>query len=694
MQNLATDSMVLNALRLEKEIFWMEHKYFPEEKIQHLWATKNAKLTSLLGPAAPTETFDLSGESHQMPPSTQSMTRAQSNNLATHNMDRLNSCSRDSLSMTRKRSSTSQYGPSSVTINGGTGPSVLIDSFQSDTENPFSSYSTTMDRAPKIRRTGLGQHSLEATVYENPEDFYTSSPEGHQGLSPTIPVNYPTSRRYPHRTTPSPRQAFNPTLSQSPATPTTGELTNATTLTSAAMSRQTSTAASSFCGGMSNLKLNPRTSDVISDTSINEEDSPLEFSSSLHNESSFLLLDVDRSHLIGHTGGMVDDANSQSSAVPLFSSSFPLSPSFADVTSMKRSSSTETNASAQSRLSRRSQEQGILSSRPLAPKIHNGEPMSRESSSSEHPLIRMISEDGSSKDVVSIPKAPYVRPPHDKVMCNLCTDRPQGFRGEHELRRHTDRKHSLVHKAWICQDISKDKKFLASCKKCTSGKKYNAYYNAAAHLRRTHFNPKQKGVKGKMLPKEKRGGKGGGDQPSMETLKLWMVETEEYAPENLPPQDDDDDDDEADEEDANSNLPDDNPEEASAPVGLEPSAAPAPSLDVSHADPLLDISPLYSSSTALQPSRHRDNTSSQLTGSAANVADLFDLSSTSLQLSQHRDNTSLQLTAPVANAADLFDLSLETSMHANPDEMFFDMSPFAENPDVSFGLDPSSAFPF
>lgn len=83
MQNLASDSMVLNALRLEKEIFWMDCQHLPEEKIQHLWATKNAKLTSLLGPAPPTETFDLSVEQHQTPQSTQSMTRAQSVWLST-----------------------------------------------------------------------------------------------------------------------------------------------------------------------------------------------------------------------------------------------------------------------------------------------------------------------------------------------------------------------------------------------------------------------------------------------------------------------------------------------------------------------------------------------------------------------------------------------------------------------------------
>lgn len=544
-----------------------------------------------------------------------------------------------------------------MTSTGGT-CSTLLD-FQSDPEGPFSSYCTTMDRPPKIQRTNSGQHPLVAVF--DPKDFYTSSLEGHQGLSPIPQGNRHRSRPNSHRISSSPRQASSSTLSQSPATPTTGELTNANTLTSAAMSRQTSTAASSFCGGMSKLKLNPQV-DAISDTSIHEENSPFEFPSSLSNESSFHMLDVDRSHFIGHTGGMVDDSNSHSSAVPLISTSFPLSPKFADVTNMKRSSSTETNASALSRLSRRSQEQGILSSRPLAPKIHNGESMSRESSSSEHPLIRMISEDG--KEVVSIPKAPYVRPPHDKVMCTQCDDQPQGFRGEHELRRHTERKHSAVHKAWICQDISEGQKFLASCKKCTSGKKYNAYYNAAAHLRRTHFNPKQKGGKGKMLPKEKRGGKGGGDQPSMETLKMWMRETEEIVPENVPENlpacnDDEEDDDE---EDTNSNMLDDNVEEAYVQLSLEPSTVPASSsLDTPHTNHVNDIAPLYSSSNPMQ-------------------------------LSQHRDITSLQLPTPVAHSADLFDLSLDTSINATGHEMFFDMSPFAD-PDSSYGLDQSS-FPF
>jgi hypothetical protein len=233
-------------------------------------------------------------------------------------------------------------------------------------------------------------------------------------------------------------------------------------------------------------------------------------------------------------------SSSAPNPVSFLTSSASLTPSSASV-EMKASFSAESNASGvsmtpQFKTARRTSEQIVQSTRLLAPKVpssNKSSPLSGKSKD-QHRMIRISSEDGTSKEVAAIPKASFQRPPRPKTYCHLCSDQPEGFHGEHELRRHIERVHSVVRKVWICVDISPDKTFLANCKACRNGKRYGANYNAAAHLRRTHFNPCQRGRGGRGKDSEKRGGKGGGNHPPMDVLKHWMEQREEVVLENAP----------------------------------------------------------------------------------------------------------------------------------------------------------------
>ncbi|KAJ2971737.1 hypothetical protein NUW58_g9333 [Xylaria curta] len=156
----------------------------------------------------------------------------------------------------------------------------------------------------------------------------------------------------------------------------------------------------------------------------------------------------------------------------------------------------------------------------------------------------------------AITKTKYVRPRQPKVFCDLCDEHKDGFRGEHELRRHKDAKHQTMVKKFICVDPQEHGlpinvqvvNPLSKCKACKMQKKYGAYYNAAAHLRRTHFKEKPMRSKNKTSganggDDDKRGGKGGGDWPSMHELKNWMQEIYVRQDEQRPKEDEDADDD-------------------------------------------------------------------------------------------------------------------------------------------------------
>ncbi|KAL9088580.1 MAG: hypothetical protein Q9165_006100 [Trypethelium subeluteriae] len=317
----------------------------------------------------------------------------------------------------------------------------------------------------------------------------------------------------------------------SPSTPSSTELCSDSTLSSQ-LSRQSSLAASSSKDAFDMVR-NQSNVSSFSNTVFDGQLSPITLASfEKANGSPIAFSESQQSHLLSHCNFTGDEANA--------SRQFPYvlsAPSFhsnGSVGVMDRSLSSESDGSQPSlnnRAHRRRQEQIAQAARPIAPKS-DGEAVTSLQQPPEHKMVRIESRDGTSKHVAAIKRAPYVRPQHPKIMCKHCNDHPEGFRGEHELRRHTERVHARMRKVWVTVDKSQDKSFLAKCKACRNGKRYGVYYNAAAHLRRAHFAPRKRGRKCK--GDEKRGGKAGGDWPSMDWLKQegWLQEVEELVPEH------------------------------------------------------------------------------------------------------------------------------------------------------------------
>jgi hypothetical protein len=371
---------------------------------------------------------------------------------------------------------------------------------------------------PQVPELDLG------SLGENPND-YISRIIG----TPTLAVSPPFST--PSSATIGSHHVNNSFNIATPSTPTTDSLTTGTTL--ASMSRT-----NSLCNdrGLESFPMMHLNSSTSYSSDVNADQFLFDHASlkSVNHCNRYSSSEEQNQILLG-AGGVSHDSQ--------FSHSFSSADNFPSVCfgeKMEKSQSNESTSSTSSSASRSKQRLQIAiaaaEARPLQPKGGSAETiMSRENSSRS---MRVESKSGLENKMALHAKPSYQRPKHDRVFCKQCESHPEGFRGEHELRRHQDREHKSMVKKWVCIEPSgnghpKPELALSKCKACfQQKKKYGAYYNAAAHLRRAHFKPKAKGrsKNNKVDDSEKRGGKGGGDWPPMSELKHWMKEVEEAAP--------------------------------------------------------------------------------------------------------------------------------------------------------------------
>ena len=380
-----------------------------------------------------------------------------------------------------------------------------------------------------IRYNGSNLTYIDEVTDMSPADFLAKSVE--DCLTPPISLTPPTIGERGEFITTHTSQLTSPYISaiespgsySSPATATSdSSLTAPSTILSEPMTRSNTNDV--LCEGFGMFRM-----DSLTKPSMSKPTNPDML------ESTFAKMhDVDHAHLFSFSSMIPESGYHDLSQLSFVDDEFHASsPSSFEMkpTTSASSNASSVSVSSQSHLSARALPQEVVPrssnsiSRPLAPKMESANTTSLSGGELPAPkIVTVQAEDGTVRHKAEITRTTRQQPPRKTTFCQFCNEQPQGFHGEHELRRHIDRHHTQVRKVWICKDASEDGKFLSSCKACRNRKTYGANYNAAAHLRRAHFNPCKNRRGGRGKKSENRGGMGGGNYPSMEVLKDWMYE--------------------------------------------------------------------------------------------------------------------------------------------------------------------------